>query len=265
MIRAQHLVRGPQISIVRLDHQPDTDESNAEEEVCRNYSVNFVERGSFGLAVQDQRWILSSGHVFASQPGAVHRYSHQERRPTDVCLSVIYSGSFAEEIARRRQFPVAIAPANRLAFLKLRLTRLLADEYTLALEDWAGELISAIRSDRPNARHLYSDGQLRWYAERVEAVRELFETRFAEPHSLTAVAKSVGMSPFQFARVFAELAGAPPHQYLLRIRLDEAAKMIRDGKSVTETCFDVGFANLSHFTRSFQRRFGLKPSSVNNY
>jgi len=265
MIRAQHLVRGPQISIVRLDHPTDTDESKTEEEVCRYYSVSFVERGSFGLAVKDQRWVMSSGCVFSSQPGAVHRYSHQERTPTDVCLSVIYSGIFTEEIARDQhfvsdKFPLAISPANRLAFLKLRLSKLLEDEYPLALEDWAGELISAIRPDRPGAHPLYSDRQLRWYAERVEAVRELFETRFAEPHSLTSLARSVGMSPFQFARVFAELAGAPPHQYLLRIRLDQAARMIREGKSVTETCFDVGFANLSHFTRSFQRRFGFRPS-----
>jgi AraC family transcriptional regulator len=267
MIRAQHLIRGPQVSIFRLDHQADTEHSDTEEEVCSNYAVNFVERGSFGLAAKEQRWLLSSGYVFVSQPGAVHRYSHRERMPTDVCLSVVYSGIFAEEIARRDHvvpdsFPVALSPSNRLAFMKLRLTRLLDDGYAFALEDWAGELISAIRPDRPSASHLYGDRQLRWYSDRIEAVRELFHTRFAESHSLTSVAKSVGMSPFQFARVFSELAGAPPHQYLLRVRLEQAARMIRDGKSVTEACFDVGFANLSHFTRSFQRRFGFVPSSL---
>src|ERR1044072_7201962 len=98
MIREQYLIRGPQISILRSDHQPDTDHSDPEEEVCSNYSVNFVERGSFGLTANEQRRLLSAGCVFVSQPGAVHRYSHQERIPTDVCLSVIYSGSFAEEI-----------------------------------------------------------------------------------------------------------------------------------------------------------------------
>jgi AraC family transcriptional regulator len=267
MMRTQYLIQGPQVSIVRFDHQPDTDHSDADEEVCSDYCINFVERGSFGLATNEQRWFLSSGCVFSSQPGAVHRYSHQERIPTDVCVSVIYSGTFAEEIAQRDPFVpdgfrAVISPANRFAFLKLRLTRLLADGCTFAVEDWASELLSAIRLNRRNADHLYRDHQLRWYAERVEAVTSLFKSRFAESHSLTSVAQSVGMSPFQFARVFSELAGASPHQYLLAIRLDQAAKMIRNGKSVTETCFDVGFANLSHFTRSFQRRFGVAPSSL---
>jgi len=267
MIRTQHLIQGPQVSIVRLDHQPDTDHSDAEEELCSNYSVNFVERGSFALATNEQRWFLSSGSVFSSQPGAVHRYSHHERTPTDVCVSVIYSGTFAEEIAQHDRFVpdgfrAVISPANRLAFLKLRLARLLADGCAFAVEEWASELLSAIRFNRRKPDHLYRDRQLRWYAERVEAVRDLFKNRFAESHSLTSVAQSVGMSPFQFARVFSELAGTSPHQYLLTVRLDQAAEMIRNGKSVTETCFDVGFANLSHFTRSFRRRFGIAPSSL---
>ena len=101
MIRAQYLIHGPQVSILRSDHQPDIDHRDPEEEVCSDYSVNFVECGSFGLTANEQRRLLSAGYLFFSRPGAVHRYSHQERIPTDVCLSVVYSGSFAEEIARR--------------------------------------------------------------------------------------------------------------------------------------------------------------------
>ena len=65
---------------------------------------------------------------------------------------------------------------------------------------------------------------------------------------------------FHFTRVFAALTGMPPHRYLLRARLDAAARMLREGASVTETCFACGFANLSHFSRSFARRFGVAPS-----
>src|SRR2546421_4361400 len=99
MLRAEHLTRGPQLSILRLDHEPDMDHHDPDEEICSNYAVNFVEAGSFGLAAKERRWLLSPGYVFLSQPGAVHRYSHHERVPADVCLSVIYSGSLASEIA----------------------------------------------------------------------------------------------------------------------------------------------------------------------
>ena len=68
------------------------------------------------------------------------------------------------------------------------------------------------------------------------------------------------MSLFHFARVFRELTGLPPHRYLLRTRLERAAQRLRTGDSVTNTCYAVGFSNLSHFTRSFRRRFGVAPS-----
>jgi AraC family transcriptional regulator len=70
------------------------------------------------------------------------------------------------------------------------------------------------------------------------------------------------MSMFHFSRVFTELVGMPPHQYLLRARLKAARSMLRDGRTVTETCFACGFSNLSHFSRSFARRFGHTPSRV---
>jgi AraC-like DNA-binding protein len=75
------------------------------------------------------------------------------------------------------------------------------------------------------------------------------------------MAREVGMSPFHFARTFSELTGQSPHQYLLKLRLRHAATMLRDGASVTQSALDSGFENLSHFSRTFRRRFGVSPSS----
>src|SRR5256885_35064 len=94
MIRLKQLVRSPQVSVLRLDHEPDTEHSDAQEEVCSNYAVNFVESGAFELGLQKHRWSLSPGYVFLSEPGAVHRYSHRERKPSDICVSVICSQAF---------------------------------------------------------------------------------------------------------------------------------------------------------------------------
>jgi AraC-like DNA-binding protein len=267
MIRLKHLVQSSLVSVLRLDHYADSDHSDPEAEPCTNYAINIVESGSFGLETGKQSWRLSPGCVFLSQPGAVHRYTHHERTPSDVCLSVIYSETFIRNSTSgdnlvTASIPAVISPTNRFAFLKFQITQITNDGCALALEDWACELISTIRVGLPRESRLYRQRQLSWYAERVQAIRELFELRYAESHTLTSVARSVGMSPYQFARVFSQLAGLPPHQYLLSVRLERAAEMLLDGKSVTETCFDVGFSNLSHFTRSFQRRFGCRPSSL---
>jgi AraC family transcriptional regulator len=123
-------------------------------------------------------------------------------------------------------------------------------------------LISAIQPVAEPAK-LYRARQLQWYAERVEAARITLEREFAEPQALGSLARRVGMSTFQFARIFRELVGTPPHRYLLRIRLNQARELLRSGLSVTRACYDCGFMNLSHFTRSFQGHFGYLPSAAN--
>jgi AraC family transcriptional regulator len=70
------------------------------------------------------------------------------------------------------------------------------------------------------------------------------------------------MSTFHFARLFNELVGVPPHRYLIEARLRAAFGMLREGRSVTETCFACGFNNLSHFSSRFARRFGQNPSKL---
>jgi AraC-like DNA-binding protein len=84
--------------------------------------------------------------------------------------------------------------------------------------------------------------------------------RFGENHSLTSLAAEAGLSPFYFARVFSELVGEAPHQYLLRVRLRRAAKLLRVGALVTEAALKSGFTDVNHFSRTFHRRFGVPPS-----
>jgi AraC-like DNA-binding protein len=94
----------------------------------------------------------------------------------------------------------------------------------------------------------------------VRAACELFLQEYSDNHSLTSLGRRFAMSPFHFARVFRELAGVPPHRYLLNVRLGQAAHRLREGSSVTDACFACGFSHLSHFGRLFQRRFGVLPS-----
>jgi AraC-like DNA-binding protein len=51
-----------------------------------------------------------------------------------------------------------------------------------------------------------------------------------------------------------------PHQYLVRARLRRAARLLADDtRSITDVAFDVGFADLSNFVRTFHRAAGVSP------
>lgn len=81
------------------------------------------------------------------------------------------------------------------------------------------------------------------------------------PHSLASLAALVGMDVRRFTGAFQAGFGRSPWQYVLRVRLDEAARQLKEtGAAVTEIALATGFATPSHFATAFARRFGLPPS-----
>src|SRR5262249_9787042 len=77
---------------------------------------------------------------------------------------------------------------------------------------------------------------------------------------LEPVARQAGLSAFHFLRLFARVLGVTPHQYLVRCRLRHAARLLADpARRVTDIAFDVGFADLSNFVRTFTRAAGVSP------
>ena len=91
----------------------------------------------------------------------------------------------------------------------------------------------------------------------VEAIGEQLDER----HSLEALAGLVDMDVRRFTGAFREAFGLSPWQYVLRARLDAAARMLRQGdEPVTGIALATGFATPSHFATAFTRRFGVAPS-----
>jgi transcriptional regulator GlxA family with amidase domain len=192
-----------------------------------------------------------------------YRCRHRELAPADVCVSIALvapdaSREISEFESSARRSPVR-PPSNRLAYLFFLAAR--DHDEPMVKEEAANAVITEAAGDSGTRRVLYREHRLNWYAERVDAVRRHLDYGPADHHTLARLARSVGMSPFHFSRVFRELTGVPPHAYLCRVRLRHAAHSLREGASVTEVCFASGFQNLSHFSRQFQRHFGVKPST----
>ena len=80
------------------------------------------------------------------------------------------------------------------------------------------------------------------------------------PIDLEDAAVQAGISPFHFLRLFSNVLGVTPHQYLVRSRLRHAARLLADDDSpITDIAYDVGFGDLSNFVRTFHRAAGVSP------
>ena len=95
----------------------------------------------------------------------------------------------------------------------------------------------------------------------VLAAVEAMENHVADPLALEDLAAIANVSARQLNRLFRERLGMPAMAYYRNIRLDVAERLVtRSPLSLTEIALATGFANSSHFSTRYRRRFGIAPS-----
>ena len=77
---------------------------------------------------------------------------------------------------------------------------------------------------------------------------------------VSELADYLGYSLYHFCRVFKSICGVSAGAFLRQLQLEQAAKLLLDGASVTDAAMASGFDTPSGFTRAFVRRFGCSPS-----
>lgn len=67
------------------------------------------------------------------------------------------------------------------------------------------------------------------------------------------------VSKFHMIRLFRKYYGLTPRQYLMDKRIEKSKECLKNGMSVTETCFAVGFQSLGSFSTLFKTKTGKSP------
>jgi AraC family transcriptional regulator len=95
---------------------------------------------------------------------------------------------------------------------------------------------------------------------RIRRVTDYIRANLAGDLSISELAAQAGLSSFHFARVFRRETGEAPHQFVSRLRLEEAARLLRaTDHTVLQIAIAVGFENASHFSVQFKRDYGVTP------
>ena len=96
-------------------------------------------------------------------------------------------------------------------------------------------------------------------------ILEFLEKNYMNDLTLEEIANYTGRSLATFKRDFKKISDLSPQKWIIRRRLEAAHALILSGKrKVTEICFDVGFKNLSHFSKVYKEMYGCSPTSNTN-
>lgn len=99
-------------------------------------------------------------------------------------------------------------------------------------------------------------------AAQLRSALDYAQEHLATDVSLESLAQAAGYSPFQFARLFKATTGLAPHQFVLRLRLERACRLIRSGHTgLAEVALAVGFYDQAHLTNVFRKALGQTPAA----
>lgn len=91
------------------------------------------------------------------------------------------------------------------------------------------------------------------------------EENFTNDICLADVAKYVYLSPMYFGRIFKEKTGVSFTDYLIEKRMNLACMLLKEGKTVQDTSFSVGYTNTQYFIRLFRKNIGMTPGMYKRF
>ncbi|MCC8145943.1 MAG: AraC family transcriptional regulator [Bacteroidales bacterium] len=92
-------------------------------------------------------------------------------------------------------------------------------------------------------------------------ILEFLQNNYMYDLSLEEIASFTGRSLASFKRDFSRISDITPQKWIIRKRLEVAREeIVQRGRKVSEVCMDVGFKNLSHFSRIYKNTYGVAPT-----
>jgi len=247
------------VSRYRCDAGPDAQPFT---EMHEGYSVSYVRKGSFGYRTRGNAYELVAGSVLVGCPGDEYVCTHDHHICGDECLAFHLSPGFVDLIGgdQRTWRTAGLPPLPELMVLG-ELAQVAAEgQSDVGLDElgmwFASRFVEVVGGQgKPAPKSAGARDRQR----AVDAAMWI-DANSHDDIGLDGAASEAGLSSFHFLRLFSQVLGVTPHQYLVRSRLRHAARLLADDeRPVTDVAFDVGFADLSNFVRTFHRAAGVSP------
>lgn len=230
-------------------------------------NIALVTDGTFNYRSAQGAATLAPGAIVLGNYGACFECGH-EHSIGDRCLAFHFTPAVFEEVLSSTPgvgsaafAPASLPPLNATARLLAGAEAARDEGDSAALEEYAfyaASLVAATAAGADvNARTARAAD-----ARRIAGTMRRIEADLSQTFTLTGLAREAGMSRYHFLRIFREVAGVTPHQFVLRRRMHRAAIRLRKtALPVSAIAFDEGFADLSTFNRRFRKVMGATPTA----
>jgi len=233
------------------------------------YSIALITDGNFQYRTTQGSALMTPGSLLLGNEGSCFECGHQHGHG-DRCLAFHFSPELFESVVaavpgtKRLTLGAARLPAIPSALAVLAAAQALRDEggepeeFREVAFRLGATVCAALSGGSSLARRSPTPRDER----RVAAALRRIDAQEGLRLPIDELAAEAAVSPFHFLRVFEQVVGATPGQYMLRMRLRRAAvRLRRSDDTIAAIALDCGFEDLSTFNRQFRRATGLTPGA----
>lgn len=222
--------------------------------------IGVVVSGRRRVWCHDRSFQVDPGSILVFRPGEVHGGSPTDEAGVTYRSFVIPEPVLVEACGwvgpRWFSSPVVFDP---------HLARMLvAAHEAVALDPGQGQTLLAALTELSEV-HRVRPVPPATTSEAVRRVRAYLDQHYHETIRLSTLAEMANLSVFHLIRTFRRATGLPPYAYLAQVRVDRAARLLREGTAISEVACLTGFADQSHLTRFFKRLVGVPPGQFQRH
>ncbi|MBR5783488.1 MAG: AraC family transcriptional regulator [Clostridia bacterium] len=212
------------------------------------YLMHFVRSGRGCFHFDDQEYHLAAGDIFMTAPGETMYYKADAVDP----WSYVWIG-FESELDIGDIFSHHCIHAPQCSEIFSELTDLL--RYGEAVELYVNgklfELLANLRSTKMTHR-----AESRYCL----LAKNYMEARYDSDITVASMAEMLGLERSYFSRLFKTQTGLSPQQYLVRLRLERAAELMRLHRyTPARAAACCGYGDIVNFSKMFKKQYGLAP------
>lgn len=212
---------------------------------------------------QDGRKAIRSGDLVLMRAQRSYVAGHDPRRPLTLIAAHfdLLDWSGAPIPLGAPQTGISVLHAEAGAFIQemlVRSVRCLQDGQGSWAEAWFQTVIMEIIDQCVRS---WPSGRFGDQVRRIEQICERIRRRPGDPFRVESLAGELGVSPEHFSRLFRQVRGVPPREFITRTRMDAARRLLlTSSHSIERIAMLLGYDSAFQFSRHFKIRTGVSPS-----
>jgi len=213
--------------------------------IRKYYLIHYVVSGKGYFYSGGCKYIVNVGSCFVIKPNEITTYTADEKDPWHY-IWIGFDGKLANKLSELKS---PIIKLNSYVFKEMLN---ISDNTTTKEEFLTGKLFmlfSEIFSENKNDNH-------------VEIIKNYIQSNYMKKITVSEISKIVSLDRHYLTRLFKANTGKTTKEYLIETRLSEAIRLLKNGHSVTNTCYMVGYEDIFTFSKAFKKNFGHPPSAT---